>query len=152
MDKKKEKKECRTWKFAECGICEYELLTSAAGNSRVQLLPLWSHFYVGTRATLCPLPPPRQWLSTVGGSYWNSIPVGCRLFLVGHTGLRNPIVWTRPFSKLCGSLRLPIHSSFLLSLSIHSCGLKDLPDSLAPSPNKPFVFLILSWCLLLSRP
>lgn len=54
MDKKKVGKECRTGQFEEHGTCEYELLTSEAGDSRGQQLPLWSH----TEATLRPLAPP----------------------------------------------------------------------------------------------
>lgn len=62
MDKEKEGEECRTGQFEEHGTREYELLTSAAGASRGQQLPLWSH----AEATLRPLAPPSQWLSAVG--------------------------------------------------------------------------------------
>lgn len=56
MDKEKEGEECRTGQFEEHGTREYELLTSAAGASRGQQLPLWSH----AEATLRPLAPPSQ--------------------------------------------------------------------------------------------
>ena len=139
LGKWKEAREGRTWNLKVWGmwcpwpwdvyICIWSIKWLTA-----HLVPLWGHFCIDSRTTLSPWAPPHQ---RHEGSPCSLIPLGCKIFSVGHVGLRTHIRLTRPFLELCCSLRLPVHPSFLPSHCPH-WGPKDLSPSLAPSPQQIF--------------
>lgn len=155
LDRQKEEKEGRTWKLKVPGVWCPRIWAAQSCSWKhnwlmAQPLPLWSHLCIDAKTTLSSWPPPSQWHA---GSHYSLIPLGCRIFLVSHVGPRIPVGLTRPFLELCCSLRLSVHSFFLPCLSVHIVVWRMTSPLLLLLPsNKSFVFLILSWCLLLADP